>query len=121
MRIPPYQRPQPSPEHKTKAEAEAAQHSNQRATEEETLRSKPHVIEFGNRAGAFFPAQSCDSQTLYGSKLGESANIYKPFNSEMEWSIARWAKLQGSSSTAFDELLAIPGVCILHIFVFDDS
>jgi hypothetical protein len=31
----------------------------------------------------------------------------------MEWDIARWAKLRGPSSTAFTELMNIPGVSTL--------
>ncbi|KAJ3567978.1 hypothetical protein NP233_g6016 [Leucocoprinus birnbaumii] len=38
-------------------------------------------------------------------------NPYSPFSSEVNWEIARWAKLRGPSSTAFSELLAIEGVC----------
>lgn len=39
-----------------------------------------------------------------------SDNIYAPFNSKMDWEIARWAKLRGPGSTAFTELLGIEGV-----------
>ncbi|KAH7917158.1 hypothetical protein BV22DRAFT_1026893, partial [Leucogyrophana mollusca] len=35
---------------------------------------------------------------------------WAPFSSQTDWDIARWAKLRGPSSTAFSELLAIPGV-----------
>ncbi|TFK59866.1 hypothetical protein BDN72DRAFT_872993 [Pluteus cervinus] len=37
-------------------------------------------------------------------------NPWAPFNSRMEWEIARWAKLRGLGSTAFSDLLSIPGV-----------
>ncbi|EIW81904.1 hypothetical protein CONPUDRAFT_54049, partial [Coniophora puteana RWD-64-598 SS2] len=41
---------------------------------------------------------------------GTKPNMWAPFLSQMDWEIARWAKMRGPSSTAFSELLAIPGV-----------
>jgi hypothetical protein len=37
-------------------------------------------------------------------------SIWAPFHSECDWSIARWAKMHGPTSSAMMELLAIPGV-----------
>ncbi|KAJ8075302.1 hypothetical protein PM082_019638 [Marasmius tenuissimus] len=37
-------------------------------------------------------------------------NLHAPFHSYMDWKIALWAKTRGSTSTAFDDLLAIDGV-----------
>ncbi|KAJ7841520.1 hypothetical protein B0H14DRAFT_3694203 [Mycena olivaceomarginata] len=37
-------------------------------------------------------------------------NVYAPFNSKLDWEVARWAKLRGAGSTAFTELLKIDGV-----------
>ncbi|KAJ6617740.1 hypothetical protein B0H10DRAFT_1796823, partial [Mycena sp. CBHHK59/15] len=52
------------------------------------------------------------SEERYRSSLDDStnANPYAPFNSKMDWEIARWAKLRGSGSTAFTDLLHIDGV-----------
>lgn len=53
----------------------------------------------------------------YKSNSGAS-NIYAPFTSELDWRTAQWAKMRGPSSTAFSELLSIPGVrasCIANI------
>ena len=36
---------------------------------------------------------------------------WAPFRSQLDWEVARWAKLRGLTSTAVAELLAIPGVC----------
>ncbi|KAF8219342.1 hypothetical protein L208DRAFT_1225163, partial [Tricholoma matsutake] len=47
---------------------------------------------------------------IYQVKLGESPNPYAPFSLEIDWGVARWAKLQGPSSTVFSELLKIPGI-----------
>ncbi|THU75106.1 hypothetical protein K435DRAFT_591247, partial [Dendrothele bispora CBS 962.96] len=35
---------------------------------------------------------------------------WAPFNSRMDWEVARWAKLRGTGSTAFSDLLDIEGV-----------
>ncbi|PCH34487.1 hypothetical protein WOLCODRAFT_61054 [Wolfiporia cocos MD-104 SS10] len=62
---------------------------------------------------AGYPVQS-KTQTgydLYENSLGtQQTNIWAPFSSRMDWEIAWWAKLQGPSSTAFSDLLAIDGV-----------
>lgn len=35
---------------------------------------------------------------------------WAPFSSQLDWEVARWAKMRGQTSTAVAELLAIPGV-----------
>jgi hypothetical protein len=40
------------------------------------------------------------------------ANPYAPFLFRTDWEIAKWGKLRGPSSTAFTELLEIPGVSL---------
>ncbi|KAG2345003.1 hypothetical protein BDR05DRAFT_998614 [Suillus weaverae] len=37
-------------------------------------------------------------------------NLYYPFTLKIKWEVACWAKLRGSSSTAFTDLLSIDGV-----------
>ncbi|KAG1872987.1 hypothetical protein DFJ58DRAFT_713562 [Suillus subalutaceus] len=37
-------------------------------------------------------------------------NIYAPFALKIDWEMARWAKLQGPSSTAFSDLLSIESI-----------
>lgn len=50
----------------------------------------------------------------YQALFGDS--VYAPFTSETDWWIAQWAKTQGPSSTAVNELLAF--VCTLfHVLV----
>ncbi|KAG2741893.1 hypothetical protein P692DRAFT_20750106, partial [Suillus brevipes Sb2] len=39
-----------------------------------------------------------------------AANPWAPFNSQMDWEVAHWAKVRGLGSTAFTDLLAIEGV-----------
>ncbi|KAG1852717.1 hypothetical protein F4604DRAFT_1883476 [Suillus subluteus] len=45
--------------------------------------------------------------TAYSSNTD---NIYAPFASKIDWEMARWAKLQGPSSTAFSDLLSIESI-----------
>ena len=40
----------------------------------------------------------------------DETNPYAPFASQLDWEIAKWAKLRGPGSTAFGELMTIPGV-----------
>jgi hypothetical protein len=37
-------------------------------------------------------------------------NFYSPFDSEMDWRVARWAVMEGVGQGSLDRLLAIPGV-----------
>jgi Plavaka transposase len=39
---------------------------------------------------------------------------WAPFSSQLEWEVARWAKMRSWTSTAVTELLAIPGVCFFY-------
>ncbi|KAF8808923.1 hypothetical protein BYT27DRAFT_7222737 [Phlegmacium glaucopus] len=41
---------------------------------------------------------------------GQDKSPWAPFNSRKDWEVALWAKLQGPGSTAFSDLLAIPGL-----------
>jgi hypothetical protein len=41
---------------------------------------------------------------------------WAPFRSQLDWDIARWAKLRGPTSTALSELLAVQGVCASSSF-----
>jgi hypothetical protein len=42
---------------------------------------------------------------------GQDKNPWAPFSSEKDWELALWSKVRGPGSTAFSELIAIPGVC----------
>jgi hypothetical protein len=69
------------------------------------LQETPRFIErFGGSAGA--PNQTYHSEV--GMHFGPNART--PFQSEMEWEIARWAKLRGLTATAINDLLSIDGV-----------
>ncbi|KAJ7803881.1 hypothetical protein B0H14DRAFT_3486916 [Mycena olivaceomarginata] len=72
---------------------------------------KPHVTPFGGKAGAPLPRMEVPAYTKYTNTLAEvDNNPWAPFKSQIDWQIACWAKVRGSTSTAFSDLLAINGV-----------
>ncbi|KAJ7488672.1 hypothetical protein B0H11DRAFT_1912825 [Mycena galericulata] len=53
------------------------------------------------------------AEELYQSTLTDSSasnNPYTPFESRMDWEVAKWVKLRGSGSTVFSDLLNVEGV-----------
>jgi len=72
----------------------------------------PKVVKFPSpRAGE--PVRSADStNNAYATRLGTNSdsNPYHPFASKLDWEVAKWAKLQGPSSTSLMDLLKIEGV-----------
>ncbi|THU92309.1 hypothetical protein K435DRAFT_820522 [Dendrothele bispora CBS 962.96] len=66
-----------------------------------------------SRAGAPLLSQTSftSDHQRYEQGIGRKTNIWAPFQSEIDWRIAKWAKMRGPSSTSFTELLAIDGVC----------
>ncbi|KAF9471791.1 hypothetical protein BDN70DRAFT_819556 [Pholiota conissans] len=60
-----------------------------------------------SQAGQPLSQQEC-TDARYNAALGSGE--WAPFNSRMDWEIARWAKLRGPGSTAFSDLLSIEGV-----------
>lgn len=85
------------------------------------LREPPTYTEpFGGQAGAPLPSPhpAASGYDTYSSNVkGSQTNPYAPFQSRIDWEIAKWAKLRGSGSTAFSDLLAIEGV--RYIFMFN--
>jgi hypothetical protein len=79
---------------------------------------KPHVTPFGGKAGAPLPRMEVPAYTKYKNTLAEvDNNPWAPFKSQIDWQIARWAKVRGSTSTAFSDLLAINGVILPTFWV----
>lgn len=60
--------------------------------------------------------RAASTEEKYDDALGKSTNIYAPFASKMDWDLARWAKLRGSGSTAFTDLLKIEGIRLFPCF-----
>ncbi|KAJ7212695.1 hypothetical protein GGX14DRAFT_361455 [Mycena pura] len=74
---------------------------------------KTYITTFGGKAGAPVPGRAeTPAYTAYKNELGgiDEGNPWHPWQSRMDWEVAQWAKLRGSTSTAFTDLLAIEGV-----------
>ncbi|KAG1855226.1 hypothetical protein F4604DRAFT_1883242 [Suillus subluteus] len=57
------------------------------------------------------PTKQLSNATYHTQLIGSGPNnVYAPFTSKLDWEMARWAKLQGPSSTAFSELVSIEGL-----------
>lgn len=94
-----------------------AEHCHRVAASIDHLNRRPAAItRFGGEAGKVVPPPDAHEDrydyTAYQSTLGAAAqdNIWHPFNSKLDWEVARWAKQRGLGDTAFSELLAIEGV-----------
>ena len=78
--------------------------------------NNPFIVHFPNPlAGAPVSVDDVNYQQsmneVYQHQLGKTHNVYTPFSSGVDWEVVRWAKLRGPTSTAFSDLLNIPGVC----------
>ncbi|KAL0572146.1 hypothetical protein V5O48_009824 [Marasmius crinis-equi] len=79
---------------------------------------KFYITTFNNTDAGFATNAPPDIQYEGGMKYDDyrntvratSENPWSPFTSRMDWEVAKWAKLRGSTSTAFTELLAIDGL-----------
>jgi len=85
-----------------------------RAFAESRLEREPFVVHYPTASGVGqVQTAPTGANVEYQSKLmqgDENLNIYTPFASRLEWEIAKWAKLRGPGSTAFNDLMAIEGV-----------
>jgi hypothetical protein len=90
-----------------------------RQAAEDAFHHTPIVVKYPGRAGEpISMSGGATSEQAYLGSLHDSvaSNPYAPFTSKMDWEIARWAKLRGSGSTAFNDLLAIEGVLYFYLY-----
>jgi hypothetical protein len=65
----------------------------------------------GDLAGTPMPnSQTNSGHERYQANLQDPRNPWAPWTSQIDWEVARWAKLRGPGSTAFSDLLKIEGV-----------
>jgi hypothetical protein len=85
---------------------------------EDRFHETPIIVRYpSERAGEeITDERSPSAEDQYSAALGRSNNIYAPFNSKVDWEVARWAKLRGYGSTAFTDLLKIDGVSRYPVF-----
>jgi hypothetical protein len=89
-----------------------------RLAAEEQLDSQPTVVKFPyGQAGAPTGHAAFTGHHAYKNQMQNSESCWAPFTSKMDWEVARWAKLRGPGSTAFDDLLQIEGVSLLQITI----
>ncbi|KAI1784619.1 hypothetical protein LXA43DRAFT_976614 [Ganoderma leucocontextum] len=86
--------------------------STRRQHVQERLLRKTFVVRFpGPHAGASISRQSESTSSSYGDYQNKvdarGGNPYAPFQSAMDWKVARWAKMRRPGSTAVTELLQI--------------
>jgi len=92
--------------------------AEQRLLAEERADSHPQIVRYSetyplSRAGYVVASTGTSSDTVYTSSVNGQQNLWAPFTSEIDWKVARWAKLRGAGSTAFSDLLAIDGVSVI--------
>jgi hypothetical protein len=61
--------------------------------------------------GAPIPGRAKEPPAYDSQATLTADSPWAPFQSQLDWDVARWVKLRGPTSTAVSELLAIPGVC----------
>ncbi|KIJ58081.1 hypothetical protein HYDPIDRAFT_34518 [Hydnomerulius pinastri MD-312] len=76
---------------------------------------RPVVVQFPHGcAGKPIHRDSSHAFQVYQAKItgydASPESIWAPFTSRLDYEVARWAKLRGSGSTAFTDLLQIEGV-----------
>ncbi|KAJ7821278.1 hypothetical protein B0H13DRAFT_1920855 [Mycena leptocephala] len=95
-----------------------------RKAAEDRFHRKPIVEEYpGTSAGKPISAVASEtSEQVYKSSLGSSTDVnpYAPFNSKMDWEIAKWAKLRGSGSLPLQIFFILMG-CAAVVFCVPKS
>ena len=80
---------------------------------EQDLERHPSVTTYpGGMAGVVHSKASLGENQMYGLRISKQAqeNIFAPFASQLDWEVARWAKIRGPGSNSFTELMTIDGV-----------
>jgi hypothetical protein len=65
--------------------------------------------------GAPVPGSPQGASMYQSSRELFGASCWAPFQSQCDWELACWAKMHGPSSSAMEELLAIPEVCLHRV------
>jgi hypothetical protein len=83
-----------------------------RLAAEDAFRQHPVIEKYPDKhAGAPISNKKLASKNeSYAKMLNNKHNPWAPFSSQIDWEVARWAKLRGPGSTALSDLLKIDGV-----------
>ena len=77
------------------------------------LERRPFIATYpGGMAGAIHSKAKLGENQKYERQMGKESqeNVYAPFASQLDWEVAKWAKMRGPSSTSFTELMTLDGV-----------
>jgi hypothetical protein len=81
----------------------------------------PHAVKEGSASAVTVTVESFPSSEAgapipgrpqFDSQATFTGSQWAPFQSQLDWDVARGIKLRGGTSTAASEQLAIPGVCV---------
>jgi hypothetical protein len=94
--------------------------TEQRLLAEGRADAYPRIIRYSDQypashAGAATAHTGTLSDATYTASVNGKNNLWAPFTSEIDWKVARWAKLRGAGSTAFSDLLGIDGVSLVNL------
>lgn len=68
---------------------------------------------FGDPGAPIPGAQGRSSDNPF--QAGQGDLIWAPFQSRRDWVVAHWAKVHSTTSSAVDDFLALPEVCVAHL------
>ena len=77
------------------------------------------VVEYFPFGNPGVPINTMQDSSVYESRQEMfGGSVWAPFQSDSDWQVTRWAKINGISSSAVTELLAIPNVCSPPFFFY---
>jgi hypothetical protein len=68
-------------------------------------------------SGTPIPSSHQGSSSYHSSQDLFAASDWAPFHSQCDWEVARWAKMRGSTSSAMEDLLAIPEARVRYLAI----
>jgi len=109
----------PDPEQIPSAELESPPEDLANPVEPSSVHTHPEeVVERFAHGKPGAPMDGLQGCSIYdSSREGLGGTIWAPFQSEIEWDFAHWAKLNRLSSSALADLLAIPDVRPFFFFI----
>ena len=108
----------PDPEQIPSAESESPPDDPPNPLEPSSADAHPQVVVEHFPCGSpGAPINSMQGSSIYeSSQEALGGSVWAPFQSECDWDVAHWAKMNGPSSSALTGLLAIPNVRLFFFF-----
>ena len=110
----------PNPEHIPSAESESPPENLANPVEPSSADTHPEeVVEHFAHGKPGAPINDLQGSSIYeSSQEGLGEDVWTPFQSEIEWDFAHWAKSNRLSSSALADLLAIPDVRLFFFLLY---